>query len=218
MESEAIELFLEAKTKAGRQTASHAIGDAATAAYVQAAAAVAKRHELAPLRHRIEHGQLIQSSDIQRMAELGLLVCAQPHAAAEPEKDKRLLGETRAKRAYPFRSLLDAGVHLSFSSDFPGEVTIDPMFGIHLAVNREGPEAITVEEALYAYTAGGAYAEFAEGFKGTLAPGYVADLVVLSEDPRTVAPEDLRDVCVDATIVDGKLVFERDGAVGLADV
>ncbi|MFW6211259.1 MAG: amidohydrolase [Spirochaetota bacterium] len=218
MDPEAIERFLEAKTRDGRQTASHSIGDAATAAYVQAAAAVAKRHELAPLRHRIEHGQLIHSSDIDRMAELGLLVCAQPHAAAEPEKDKRLLGEPRAKRAYPFRSLLDAGVPLSFSSDFPGEVTIDPMFGIHLAVNRPGGEAISVEEALYAYTAGGAYAEFAEDYKGKLAPGYVADLAVLSADPRAVAPEKLRDVCVDATIVDGALAYEREGAAGLGSV
>jgi hypothetical protein len=152
------------------------------------------------------------------MAELGLLVCAQPHAAAEPEKDKRLLGEPRAKRAYPFRSLVDAGVHLSFSSDFPGEVTIDPMYGIHLAVNREGGEAITVEEALYAYTSGGAYAEFAEEFKGKLAPGYVADLAVLSADPRAVPSETLRDVCVDATVVAGKRVFARDGADGVGGI
>jgi hypothetical protein len=80
-----------------------------------------------------------------------------------------------------------------------------------LAVNRDGGEAISPAEALFAYTAGGAYAEWKEGEKGRIRPGFLADLAVLSNDPTAVEPTSIQDIQVDATVVDGRVVFEREG-------
>ncbi|MFP4205947.1 MAG: amidohydrolase [Spirochaetaceae bacterium] len=196
-----------------RQVASHAIGDRAVREYLKAAEELSTRYPYLPeLRIRVEHGQLIQPDDIPRLARLGFHVSAQPHAAASPEKDIDLLGTERARRAYPYRSLLDAGVSLSFGSDFPGEAGFEPLLGIHYAVNREGPEAITPAEALRAYTAGSAYAQFAEADKGTLEPGKLADLVVLSADPTRIDPERIRDIDVELTMMDGTVVYAGDAA------
>jgi hypothetical protein len=163
------------------------------------------------LRHRIEHGQLIRREDIPRIRDLGMIVSAQPHAAADPAKDARLIGEERLAQAYPYRSLLDAEVPLAFGSDYPGENSFDPLFGMHLAVNRSGGEAITPEEALTCYTAAGAYAEWQEDRKGRLRLGYLADFAVLSADPTSVQPSEIHRIEVDATVVNGRCVFERDG-------
>lgn len=194
----------------GRQLAIHAIGDAATAAYLDAM----ERFDpsgLVPMRHRIEHCQLVREADFERIQRLGMVVSAQPHAAGNPPKDIGLLGAERARRAYPFRSLLDAGVPLAFGSDYPGETTYGPLYGVHLAVNREGGEAITPAEALFAYTAGGAWAEFRERDKGTLKAGYLCDIAILSADPTRVEPTSIKDISVDATIIDGRIVYERTG-------
>jgi hypothetical protein len=100
-------------------------------------------------------------------------------------------------------------VPLAFGSDFPGEGTYDPLLGVHLVVNREGPEAISPEEALFCYTAGSAHAEFREDRKGTIEAGKLADLTILSDDPTSVDPERIRDITVEMTIVGGKVVYER---------
>lgn len=209
--AEEIAGILRRETRRGRQVAAHSIGDAATAAYVEAVNALPNRSKAGRLRHRIEHGQLIRREDIPRIRELGMIVSAQPHAAGDPVKDTRLIGPERLAGAYPYRSLLDAGVPLVFGSDFPGENSFDPLFGMHLAVNRSGGEAITPQEALACYTAGGAYAEWREDCKGRLRPGYLADLAVLSADPTRVNAADIRRIEVDATVVDGRIVFEREG-------
>jgi predicted amidohydrolase YtcJ len=164
---------------------------------------------LRDLRLRLEHAQIFDPADIPRPAELGVLVAAQPTALGSPEKDAAILGAERAARAYPFASLLAAGAHLSFGSDFPGEIEYRPLEAIHRAVNRPGPERISAEQALACYTRESAYAEFMEAEKGTLAPGRLADLAVLSEDPTAVAPERIRDIRVLRTVVGGKTVFER---------
>ena len=143
------------------------------------------------------------------MADLGILVCAQPSALINPEKDKTLLGDRRAGRAYPYRSLLDAGVHLSFGSDYPGEAFYDPIRAIHLAVNRDAPESISVAEALRCYTAGSAYAERKEDVKGEISVGKYADFAVLSEDILTVPSANIERVRVTETIVDGKVVYKE---------
>ena len=209
MDADAIERRLRRAVRGNRQVAAHAIGDAATAAYVEAASRVTDRERVRRLRLRVEHGQLIDPADIARIRDLGMIVSAQPHAAADPQKDRRLLGEERAARAYPFRSLLDAGVPLAFGSDYPGEATYDPLFGIHLAVNRTDGEAIGVDEAIGCYTAGSAYAEWKEHEKGRIRPGYLADLVVLSADPTAVDPAIIRELTVDLTMVNGTTVYAR---------
>jgi hypothetical protein len=164
----------------------------------------------AELRLRIEHAQLIDPEDIPRLGRLGILVAAQPSALGTPEKDVELLGAQRASRAYPYRSLLDAGVHLSFGSDMPGEASFDPLLGIHYTVNRPGPERIGAAEALRAYTLGSAYAEFQESQKGSITAGKLADLAVLSGDPLSVHPAAIKDIQVEMTILGGRIIYQKD--------
>jgi hypothetical protein len=212
--AEQIARFVTRANRDRRQLACHSIGDAATAAYLDAVESTEGESGRAAreLRHRVEHGQLIRPADFERLQRLGMVVSAQPHAAADPEKDAALLGSERAARAYPFRSLLDAGVPLAFGSDYPGERTFAPLLGIHLAVNRDGGEAITAEEALECYTAAGAWAQFREHDKGRIKPGYLADLAILSADPTAVDPTRIRDISVEATVVDGRVVYQRADA------
>ena len=211
--SNAIERWLKKATRQGRQIACHSIGDAATKAYCDALERLSQKpgygEDAIKLRHRIEHGQLIAQDDVERITRLGMVVSAQPHATANPEKDEQLLGAHRARQAYAYRDLLDAGVPLAFGSDFPAEATFSPLFGVHLAVNREGGQAITPEEAIKCYTVGSARAEFAENRKGQIATGFLADMVLLSADPTGVDPMAIKDIQVDATIVDGRFVFQR---------
>ena len=162
------------------------------------------------LRLRLEHAQVIRTEDIPRLRDLGVLVAAQPHALGDPEKDQRLLGRERALAAYPHRSLLDAGVALSFGSDFPGESTLDPLLAIQYVVGRKGPQAISVREALACYTRESAFAEFQEKEKGTLSAGKLADLVILSDDPLKVAPDAIRDIKPVITMVGGRVVYRGD--------
>jgi predicted amidohydrolase YtcJ len=196
--------------KAGRQGAFHIIGDRGIAVFLDAFEEALARHPRLPeLRIRIEHAQLIRPGDIERIARLGVLVSAQPTALNSPEKDEALLGRERARRAYPYRSLLDAGVHLSFGSDIPGESGCDPIRSIHMAANREGPERISAEEALRCCTLGSAYAEFAEGRKGALKAGMLADFAVLSQDLAAVPSERIGDTVVMETVVGGETVYRR---------
>lgn len=205
-----IESIVTKLAENGIQGAFHAIGDRAITEFLDAVEAVSGRHpDLPALRMRLEHAQLIRRADIQRLKDLGVVVSAQPSALGTPEKDVRLLGEERARNAYPYRSLLDAGVALSFGSDIPGESTCDPLLSIHHVVNRDSPEQISVEEALRCYTLGSAHAEFMEERKGSLEAGKLADFVVLSEDLTVVPKSSISDIVVELTVVDGKIVFDR---------
>jgi predicted amidohydrolase YtcJ len=195
---------------ARKQVAFHAIGDRMIRGILDAVQeARARRPAVGRLRLRLEHAQIWDPADIPRPAELGVLVAAQPTALGSPEKDAAILGPERAARAYPFASLLASGARLSFGSDFPGEIEYRPLEAIHRAVNRQGPERISAEQALACYTRESAYAELMEAEKGILAPGMLADLAVLSGDPTAVAPERIRDIRVRMTLVGGKAVFER---------
>ncbi len=205
-----IERLMADTARSGRQIACHSIGDRSTQQYCDGVERTLARYPgVREMRWRVEHGQLIRPEDIERLRGLGIVISAQPHALSDPEKDRRLLGEKRAERAYPYRSLLDAGVPLAFGSDFPGEGTYDPLLGIHLTVNREGPEAITPEEALACYTLGSAYAQFEEERKGTIEVGKLADLALLSDDPTAVRREAIREIKVEMKIVAGRIVYER---------
>jgi predicted amidohydrolase YtcJ len=197
----------------GRQGAFHAIGDKGIRIFLDAYERVLARYPiLERLRIRIEHAQLIGPADVGRIARLGVLVAAQPSALGTPEKDEALLGRERALRAYPYRSLIDAGARLSFGSDIPGEGSCDPIASIAMAANREGPERISAQEALRCYTEGSAYAEFAEDRKGVLAPGMLADFAVLSRDITEIPASEIASVVVEETVVGGRTVFRRGGA------
>jgi predicted amidohydrolase YtcJ len=202
----------------GLQGAFHIIGDRGIAIFLDAYEEVLARWpDLRRLRIRIEHAQLIRPADIPRIRDLGVLISAQPTALGNPAKDEVLLGQDRALRAYPYRSLLDAGVQLSFGSDIPGESSCDAIRSIHMAANREGGERIGAEEALRCYTLGSAYAEFMEGRKGALAPGMLADFLVLSQDLTRVGREKIGDTRIEETVVGGRSVY-RAPRGGEADI
>lgn len=215
-------LYLDA-ARDRRQIAVHAIGDAAVSQLLDALEAVQQEvPDLPSLRMRFEHVQLVAEGDVERMKSLGVVANIHPFALASPAKDLRLLGADRARRAYPYRTMIDAGVAVSCGSDLPAEVEFHPMLAIDYLVNRKniardaGPlnaeERLTPEQALHCYTMGSAYAEFAEDQKGSIRVGKFADLVVLNANPTRVATESLKDIAVELTIVGGRVVYDASGS------
>nr|NIP58433.1 amidohydrolase family protein [Gemmatimonadota bacterium]NIP79791.1 amidohydrolase family protein [Gemmatimonadota bacterium]NIR77992.1 amidohydrolase family protein [Gemmatimonadota bacterium]NIU31361.1 amidohydrolase family protein [Gemmatimonadota bacterium]NIV61713.1 amidohydrolase family protein [Gemmatimonadota bacterium] len=178
-------------------------------------------------RFAIIHNQVLRGPETaRRQAELGIIAEMQPyHTIDDMRWMEERIGE-RARWAYAFRTLHDAGVLLSFGSDWPGTnaawYTSNPLQGIYAAVTRqtldgtpEGgwfpEERIPVEEALKAYTVNNAWVAGEEELKGRVAEGYLADLAVLDRNLLEIDPSELRDVLVEMTIVDGEVVFERAG-------
>jgi predicted amidohydrolase YtcJ len=167
-------------------------------------------------RYRIEHSQVVAPQDILRYKQLGVIASMQPnHLLTDMNWAEQRLGPERTKYSYAWKSFLDADVPLAFGTDYPVE-PITPFRGVYAAVTRMNeagtmtyhPEQrLTIWQALYAYTQGSAYAEFAEKWKGKLAPGYVADFVVLDRDLTTVAPREILKTQVLRTVVGGKTVY-----------
>jgi predicted amidohydrolase YtcJ len=204
---------------AGIQLAVHAIGDRAIAEmlglYFRAGGPDARVH-----RFRIEHAQHVRPEDFRRFGQLGIIASMQPyHAIDDGRWAEKCIGHERARSSYAWRSMLDAGAPLAFGTDWP-VAPLNPLLGVYAAVTRatldgkhaEGwfPEQrLTVDEALRAYTQGSAFAAFAEKDKGTLEPGKLADVVVLSDDPFKIAPEKIREVKVVMTIAGGRPVYEE---------
>lgn len=212
---ELIELTRDAHA-AGLRIGVHAIGDAAIDIVLSAYEALAR---MAPgPRHRLEHFGLPHEAQLARAAALGAIAVPQPIFVHSLGRNfRRYLTDELLPRAYPIRDMLAAGLITALSSDAPVVADDNPLLGIQAAVSRiddEGvaiaPEqAITVEEALYGYTMGGALASGDETNRGSLSPGKWADMAVLSRDPRGVPPEALPEIRVDITILGGKNVFER---------
>ncbi|CAN5663829.1 amidohydrolase [soil metagenome] len=205
---------------AGLHVLVHAIGDRAIRLQLDVFERVAGENDPRDRRFRIEHAQHIATPDIQRFAQLRVIPSMQPyHAIDDGRWADKVIGAERARTTYAFRSLLDARAELAFGSDWY-VAPPTPLEGIYAAVTRSTldgcnpggwvPEQkITVEEALRAYTTGSAYAEFAEGTKGTLAPGKLADLVLIDRDITRIPSESIRDARVMLTVVGGRVVFER---------
>jgi predicted amidohydrolase YtcJ len=206
--------------RSGWQVATHAIGDLAIDvvldAYEQALAEYPRRDP----RHRIEHFAVVQPRQVGRAAALGVTAVPQGRFATElGDGMLAAVGQDRHGWLYRQRSLLDAGMVLPGSSDRP-VVAGAPLLGIADMVNRRTAsgapfnpgEAVTAEQALRAWTWGSAYASRQEHVKGSIAPGMLADLVVLSEDPIAVSPERIAALAVLATIVDGRVRYDA-GAV-----
>lgn len=209
--------------KAGLHVAVHAIGDRANSELLDIFESVIDENGDRDRRFRVEHAQHLAPDDVARFGQLDVIPSVQPyHAIDDGRWAERVIGPERIKTTYAFRSLLDGGARLAFSSDWfvaPAE----PIVGIYAAVTRrtldganpEGwvaGEKITVEEALYAYTVAAAYASYDEDSKGTIRPGMLADLVLIDRDITAVPPETIRDARVLTTIVDGNIVYdvERD--------
>ncbi len=163
-------------------------------------------------RPRIEHSQVLDAPDFARYRDLGVIASMQPnHLLTDMAWAEQRLGHDRARYSYAWKSFLEHGVPLAFGTDYPVE-PITPFRGIYAAVTRENEagtqsyfpeEKLTIAQALYAYTQGSAYAEFSESYKGTLAPGMVADFVVLDRDLTHIPPHDILGTKVLRTVVAG---------------
>ncbi|WP_437662451.1 amidohydrolase [Sorangium sp. So ce1182] len=206
---------------AGFQLAVHAIGDRANRAVLDAFEALGPGRAAA-LRFRVEHAQILSPDDLPRFSALGVIASMQPtHATSDMAWAPARLGAHRLKGAYAWRSLRSSGARLVFGSDFPVEEP-SPLLGIHAAVTRQDlsgqppggwmpEERLDLDEALLAFTAEPAYASWAEGQRGRIAPGYVADLTVLGRD---LSPDrSLVDTPIDMVVVGGRVA--RSGAAAL---
>ena len=208
--------WISGADKAGLQVMVHAIGDRAIGMLLDIYDRVQKEDGARDRRFRVEHTQHLRTSDIPRFAQLGVIASMQPyHAIDDGRWAEKFIGK-RIATTYAFRSLLDADARLAFGSDW-SVAPATPLEGIYAAVTRRTlddrnpggwvPEQkISVEEALRAYTVGGAYASFDESRKGTLAAGKLADLVMIDSNLFEIPPERIRDAKVLATVVGGKVV------------
>ncbi|MBA2627334.1 MAG: amidohydrolase [Gemmatimonadales bacterium] len=213
--------WIGAADSSGLQVAVHAIGERANALVLDIYDSVAKAHGARDRRFRIEHAQHLRPADMMRLARMGVIASMQPyHAIDDGRWAEKRIGPERIRNMYVFRTLLDNHARLAFGSDW-SVAPIDPLLGIYAAVTRrtldgKNPggwlpeEKISVDEALRAYTAGDAYAAFAEGRRGVLRPGMKADIVLLDQDLTTIRPEEIEHARVRMTLVDGKVVFSAE--------
>jgi predicted amidohydrolase YtcJ len=205
------------RARAGFQIGFHAIGDRAVSMALNAfSAAEAAVPQSAQLRFRIEHDQVVDPADFARFKQLHVIASMQPnHLLTDMYWAEDRIGPLRAKNSYTWKRFWDQGTVLPFGTDYPVE-PITPFRGLYAAVTRKSEDgtrtyhqeqALTINEALYAYTQASAYAEFAETRKGKLAPGYYADLVVLDRDLLKASPTDILNTRVLRTVVGGKTVY-----------
>jgi predicted amidohydrolase YtcJ len=205
----ALQALLARAHAAGWQLAVHAIGDRAIGVALDALEAAMEARPRPDPRHRIEHLELPSDDALRRMGRGGLVASMQPNFVGRWSGPGGLyearLGR-RTPRNNPFREVGRRGVPLAFGSD---GMPYGPLYGVHWAVNGhyEG-QRLSVEDALRAYTYGPAHAALEDGDKGTVAPGKLADLVVLGADPRRTPPR-IEDIPVFMTIVGGDVVFRR---------
>lgn len=202
----------------GLQIFVHACGDGAVRRVLDGYQFARKQNGERDSRHRVEHIEMIHPDDVPRFRELGVLASMQPLHAPLQENDPDVWVQRIRKadwdRAFAWRTMRDAGATIAFGSDWP-VASPNPIAGIAAAVNREpwqpGHNAHnqTVAEAIASYTKDAAYAEFAEEKKGQIKVGYLADLVLLTDDIFAVPPEKLGDLQVAMTFCNGRLAYLR---------
>ncbi|HEY2781184.1 MAG TPA: amidohydrolase [Steroidobacteraceae bacterium] len=200
------------------QVCTHAIGDAAIKTTLDLYQAVEKNDGPRDRRWRIEHAQHMAASDFDRFAQLHVIASVQPYQAIDDGRwAEARIGHDRASRTYAFRTFLQHGVHLAFGTDWP-VAPLDPMLTLYAAVTRatldgkypQGwfPEQkLSIQEAIAAYTMESAFAEFQEHEKGSIEPGKLADMVLLSQDVLAIAPAAIRDTHVLNTWLGGVEIY-----------
>jgi predicted amidohydrolase YtcJ len=208
---------------AGLQLRVHAIGDRAISMMLDIFGDIEKEHGYHDQRFAIEHAQHMAQKDFERFAKLHVIASMQPyHAIDDGRWAEKRLGHDRARYSYAWRTFLDHGVTLAFGTDWP-VAPLDPMLGLYAAVTRatldgKNPggwipeEKITLPEAVEAYTMGSALAEFQGREKGSITPGKLADLVILSDNIFDLKPEAIRNAKVETTIVGGNFVYGEAGS------
>ncbi len=214
------------RVDAGFQIGFHAIGDKGVQMALDAfAAAEQEAHAISAkawnggtdYRLRIEHAQVTNPLQVAKFKQLKVIASMQPcHLLTDMNWAEARLGPKRAAHSYAWAEFLQKGVTLAFGTDYPVE-PVNPFRGLYAAVTRKSEDGkkeyypeqkLNMEQAIAAYTTGSAFAEFAEKDKGTLAPGMLADLVVLDMDITSVAPEKILGAKVLRTVVGGKTVYE----------
>jgi len=206
----------------GFQVGIHAIGTKANNWVLNAVEKAQQVNGKRDSRHRSEHAQILILSDIPRFAELGVIASMQPtHCITDKRFAEKRIGLERCEGAYAWQSLLKAGVHIAFGTDWAVE-PIDPLEGLYGAVTRKDragepgdgwfPEQkLSMEKAIELYTLGAAYAEFMEDRKGMIKNGYLADMVIFNNDLMTIPHDQIMSSKVDYTVVGGKVVYQREG-------
>ncbi len=207
--------------RAGFQVTTHAIGDRANRIVLDAMERALTETGAKDARLRIEHAQILAPEDVPRFAKLGIIPSMQPtHCTSDMHWAEDRIGKERTRYAYAWKSLLDTGVRIPGGSDAPVE-SVAPLRGIYAAVTRQDEEGwpeggwhpeqrVSREQALRMFTIDAAYSVFEEDLKGSLEPGKLADMVVLSKDILSIPAKEILSTEVETTILGGKIVFPRD--------
>jgi len=199
--------------KMGLQLVIHAMGDKAVDTALTTIERLASEAPRKDVRYRIEQAAVLNERLIERMKKQKVIVSVQPRVVASEFSvwsAAEHLGAERAKWLFPLKTLLKEGIQVIGGSDCPME-PLSPLMGIQAAVIREffPEEGISVDEALRMYTADAAYSSGEENIKGSIEKGKLADLTILSHDPRKVSPSEIKDIVVELTIVSGKIVYSK---------
>jgi len=202
--------------EAGYQLAFHAVAERTVASAVTALEYVNQHSSVAGRRHRIEHCGECPPPLLERIKKLGLVIVIQPaFIYYSGERYLSTVPESQLPWLYRIKAPLEKGVVVAGSSDAP-VVSANPLMGIYAAVTRQAEsgqtllpeERISVEQALSLYTVNAAYSSFEEKIKGSIAPGMLADIVILSDDPTSIPPEKIKDIKVEMTMIGGEVVWE----------
>lgn len=218
MPYEEFEKMVVTADKYGFQIGVHSIGDKGNNWTLNAYEKARQVNGIRESRHRDEHAQTLLLTDIPRFAQLGVIASMQPtHCISDKKFCEKRIGNERAKGAYAWKSLADAGAKLAFGTDYQVE-PLNPMEGLYAAVTRKerlgesgegwNPEQkITMGKAIEYYTLGSAYAQFMENRKGMIKQGYLADIVITDRDLLSVPENEIMKTKVDYTITGGKVVY-----------
>lgn len=219
MTDDVLQNYMSRAAMDGFQVAVHAIGDRANRQVLDAIEAMSNTYK-GDRRWRIEHAQIVDPADLPRFASLKVIASMQPtHATSDRAMAEARLGPDRLVGAYAWATMLRNGVPLAFGSDYPVE-SPDPWAGWAAAFTRQDAngepfggwrpeEKVTREQAWWAFTQGGSYAGFAEGKFGRLAPGQLADFIIVDRDPMLASASDLRQTKVEETWIGGRKVYVR---------